>query len=392
MRIFLSYASQDRAVIEPIRYALAEQGHDIFYDREDLQPGDAFDSHIRRAIERCDLFVCFLTPNTVDAGSYTLTELAIAQRVWAHPAGRVLPVLLCAVPFDNIPAYLKSVTLLEPVGNVTASVSDAVYQIARSRRRRQIRRAATWAVVALIPLSAVLYWAIERSGALTEDSSLALIEAGVFTMGDDEHSLMRQVYVGAFYIDKYEVTVERYAQFLAARGSLAPPDGWDQVDVATRGQLPVVGVSWNDAEAYCQWAGQRLPTEAEWEKAARDGDARVYPWGDTEPSAELAAYARSAEDAYEGGLMPVGSFPEGQSAEGVFDLAGNVAEWVSDWWSEGQDPNDVHDPSGPATGDNKVLRGSGWHDPADKLESTRRYHASEDQRLDDLGFRCARDA
>jgi len=126
MRIFLSYASEDRERIEPIRFALAEQGHDIFYDREDLKPGESYDSRIRSAIERTNLFICFLTPHTVDAGSYTLSELAVAERMWPNADGRVLPVMLDQVPRKDIPAYLRSVTWLEPVGNVTASVSDAV--------------------------------------------------------------------------------------------------------------------------------------------------------------------------------------------------------------------------------------------------------------------------
>src|SRR6185295_14461945 len=114
MRIFLSYASEDRARIEPIRYALAEQGHDIFYDREDLKPGDAYDSRIRAAIERSDLFICFLTPYTIDDGSYTLNELSVVERMWPRADGRVLPVILTEVPREAIPAYLRSVTWLTP--------------------------------------------------------------------------------------------------------------------------------------------------------------------------------------------------------------------------------------------------------------------------------------
>ena len=393
MRIFLSYASPDRALVEPIRYALAEQGHDIFFDREDLPPGAEFDSRIRAAIERCDLFVCFITPNTVDAGSYTLSELTIAQRVWQSPSGRVLPVMLAPVPFDHIPAYLKSVTLLEPAGNVTASVADAVYQIARMRRRQQMRRIALWTLVALLPVAAALYWVTHRSAATSRDGApLVLIDGGVFTMGDDEFFPLREVFVSAFYMDEFEITTARYAKFMSANGALAPPDDWDRVNLESQGQLPVVGVSWHDADAYCRWAGKRLPTEAEWEKAARDGDERIYPWGNDEPSDARAAYARTAEQAYEGGLTPVGSHEAGRSRAGVQDLAGNASEWISDWYSESFRSDDVRDPAGPADGPGKVIRGSGWHDPAERLQSTRRYHASADQRADDMGFRCAKSA
>jgi formylglycine-generating enzyme required for sulfatase activity len=136
------------------------------------------------------------------------------------------------------------------------------------------------------------------------------------------------------YIEQQEVTTARYAQFLQASGELAPPDEWERVNLKLHAALPVVGVSWRDADAYCRWAGRRLPTEAEWEKAAR-ADARIYPWGNTELPPELANYARAAEDAYAGGLARAGSHPDGRSREGVDDLAGNMSEWVSDWYAEG---------------------------------------------------------
>ena len=393
MRIFLSYASEDRARIEPIRYALAEQGHDVFYDREDLMPGEAFDTRIRAAIERADLFVCFLSPYTVDAGSYTLSELAVAERMWPRADGRVLPVILADVPRQDIPAYLRSVTCLTPVGNVTASVADAVYQLARAHNRRRNRKLATWAAAILIPAALVTYWLVQRAGVSTKDGApLVRIEGGTFVMGDDEFFPMREVYVGPFYIDAVEVTTARYAKFLAANGSLAPPDEWDELDLATKGGLPVIGVSWNDAHAYCQWAGRRLPTEAEWEKAARDSDQRKYPWGNEEPGAGRAVYGHRAQSAYGGGLERVGSLEAGRSREGVYDLEGNASEWINDWFTDSFSVDDVRNPKGPPSGEKKVIRGSGWHEPVERLGGSRRYQASPDNRTDDVGFRCAMDA
>jgi formylglycine-generating enzyme required for sulfatase activity len=387
MRIFLSYASQDRAAVEPIHHALAEQGHDIFFDREDLPPGEEFDARIRHAIERCELFVCFLSPDTVDAGSYTLNEIEIAARTWPHPSGRVLPVVLRTLPFATIPAYLRSVTLLEPAGNLVASVADAVHQLVRTHRRTRRRRIATAAAVVL-PIMGVIAWLVWRL--TTNAAPLVRIESGVFTMGDGELAPRRDVYVSAFYIDRLEVTTARYAQFLQASGALAPPDQWDSVDLKLHASLPVIGVSWSDAEAYCRWAERRLPTEAEWEKAAR-ADGRRYPWGNEAPRADLANHARDVETAYGGGLTNVGSHPQGRSRDGVEDLQGNVAEWVSDWYAEGLSRSDVRDPRGPAQGTQKVIRGAGWHDPADRLPAVRRFVASEEHRADDVGFRCAKD-
>jgi len=393
MRVFLSYASEDRSRIEPIRYALAEQGHDIFYDREDLLPGEAFDSRIRSAIERSDLFVIFLTPHTVDAGSYTLNELSVCERRWPRADGRVLPVILADVPRQDIPAYLRSVTCLTPVGNLTACVSDAVLQLASVHSRRRMRKLGTLAVAVLIPVAIAAYWLVQRGAGSTKDGvSLVRIEGGTFTMGDDEFFPMREVFLNPFYIDATEVTTARYSKFLQANGSLAPPDDWDSVDLKKHGDLPVVGVSWNDADAYCQWVGRRLPTEAEWERAARDSDQRKYPWGNDEPGAGKAAYARKAEQAYEGGLERVGSLEAGRSREGVYDLEGNVSEWVSDWFAESFSVDDVRNPKGPPSGEKKVIRGSGWHEPVERIGGSRRYQASPDNRTDDVGFRCARDA
>jgi formylglycine-generating enzyme required for sulfatase activity len=392
MRIFLSYASEDRTRVEPIRYALAEQGHDVFFDREDLRPGEAFDTRIRAAIERCDLFVCFLTQYTIDAGSYTLNELAVAERMWPHADGRVLPVILAEVPRQDIPAYLRSVTCLTPVGNITACVSDAVHGLAQAHKRRRARKIATWAVAILIPLGLASYWLVQRAAVATKDGApLVRIEGGVFTMGDDEFFPMREVYVNPFYIDAVEVTTGRYAKFLASNGSLAPPDEWESVDLKKHGQLPVVGVSWNDAQAYCQWAGKRLPTEAEWERAARDSDQRMYPWGNEEPGAARAVFARDADSAYDGGLERVGTLDAGRSREGAYDLEGNVSEWVSDWFTETFPVDDVRNPHGPPSGETKVIRGSGWHEPVQRIGGSRRYQASPDNRTDDVGFRCARD-
>jgi formylglycine-generating enzyme required for sulfatase activity len=389
MKIFVSYASQDRATVEPIHYALEEQGHDVFFDRDDLPAGEGFDSRIRQAIEACDLFVCFLSPDAIDAGSYTLNEIAMAQRTWPQPSGHILPVILKPVSIADLPAYLKAVTLLEPTGNLTAGVADAVHAIATSRRRRNLRRAAVFLAALVIPLAAFGYWHW-RSGS-AQHANEVLIEQGTFTMGDDEHAPQRRVFISRFYIDRTEVTVQAYARFLDASGSLAAPDDWAQIDPTRHAHLPIVGVSWNDAEAYCKWAGQRLPTEAEWERAARGTDGRLFPWGDSEPTTDLAAYG-SSEDAYSGGLQPVATHSAGQSAEGAQDLAGNASEWVNDRWREDVDMRDVRDPSGATSGDDRVIKGSSWQSPATALYSALRYHAHADSRPPDVGFRCASDA
>ena len=395
MRIFLSYASQDRPSAEAINRALLEQGHDVFFDREDLPPGEEFHARIRRAIEKADLFVFLVSEDAIDSGSYTLNELEIAEKSLKRASGRLLPVLLQPTAIERLPALVKSVTVLDSPGNVPAAVADAVHRIALDRRRSLLWRVGGGIAAAV--LVAAIVWFVRSTGAPASEitgqdgAPAILVPAGNFTMGDDEESPRREVYLDAFYIDRYEVTTGRYAKFLAATGSARPPDGWEALDLNRDDDLPVVGVDWNDAAAYCKWAGRRLPTETEWEKAARGSDGRRYPWGDASPTLDLANYQNASPDAYDGGLAEVGTHPAGLSPYGVHDLAGNASEWVSDWYSDSFPVGDVRNPKGPEAGTERVIRGSGRFDPAERLVATKRYHGTPDLRAEDIGFRCARD-
>lgn len=401
MRVFLSYSSADRQIVEPVYFALRAQGHTVFFDRADLPAGEEYDARIRRAIEKSQLFVFMVSPESLKAGSYTLTELAIAKNTWPHPAGRVLPVVLRRVDLASVPAYLKAVTFLEPEGNLAAGVADAVHRLARERHQVRLRRGAqALTVVALIVGGIYIYSGARRppapvrdpapQGAGKQDESMVMIAPGSFSMGDNEESPQREVYLDGFYIDKFEVTVADYARFLEATRGVRAPEGWEQAGAAD-GALPVIGVDWHDAQAYCAWAGKRLLTEAEWERAARGAAGRPYPWGGDEPSPVHANFAKSAARPYQGGLAPAGAASMGKTPEGVYDLAGNAAEWVADWYAEGFARGDVRNPKGPASGTAKVIRGGGWTDPAPRLKSTRRMYASPDSRADDVGFRCARE-
>lgn len=395
MRVFLSYSSSDRTLVEPIYLALCAQGHTVFFDRAGLPAGEEYDVRIRRAIEKSHLVLFMISPQSLDAGSYTLTELAIAQKTWEHPAGRVLPVILRPISLEQIPPYLKSVTLLEPEGDLSASVADQVYRIAATRRRTKLKKMAVMLVIAsIICAGAYRYWRFREPGAeiIGQDGVVAvMVPAGNFVMGDDLESPLRQIYLDSFYIDKYEVTLSRYAKFLEATGGARPPQGWRQSNLESAGALPVVGVDWHDAAAYCRWAGKRLPTDSEWEKAARGEDGRKYPWGSEDPTPAHANFGKSADDPYSGGLAPVESRPAGKSPYGAHDMAGNAAEWVSDWFAAGFVRGDVRNPKGPENGTAKVIRGGGWYDPPERLNSGRRMHASPDTRSDDVGFRCAKD-
>jgi len=228
-------------------------------------------------------------------------------------------------------------------------------------------------------------------------ANMVLIPAGEFWMGRTHTTSLEQaiilerdrrddqpahkIHVDAFYVDKYEVTNVEYARFVDAT-SAARPWHWPAGKVAQgEERWPVSNVTWTEADAYCRWAGKRLPSEAEWERAARGGlDRKRYPWGDE--GARDRAHTSSAT-----GPTAVGSFAP--NAYGLHDLAGNVWEWTSDWYERDYyavSPD--RNPPGPAKGDYKVIRGGGWTEGA-QMTAFRNYAETEMRTLI-IGFRCAR--
>jgi len=222
-----------------------------------------------------------------------------------------------------------------------------------------------------------------------DGAPMVLVPAGEFTMGSG--SAIRPVSVEAFYMDKYEVTVARYGKFLKAT-KRKEPDKWDTVKFPQDADRPVTGVDWEDANAYCRWAGKRLPTEVEWEKAARGTDGRLYPWGNDPPNPRLANYQQERSSSG-GGLAAVGSYEAGKSPYGLYDMAGNVWEWVADWYDEDyyrHGPN--RNPPGPERGEEKVIRGGSWDFQAQALLVVSRLSYAPTMRAGFIGFRCAQDA
>jgi formylglycine-generating enzyme required for sulfatase activity len=231
------------------------------------------------------------------------------------------------------------------------------------------------------------------ASAQSPDRSMALVPAGEFIMGsitgDADEQPVHRVFVDAFSMDRYQVSVGQYAKFLEATSQASPPD-WSIMNKSRHQTRPVVNVDWADADAYCAWAGKRLPTEAEWEKAARGTDGRIYPWGNELPTG-FRANSMKEKWSNHWVLMPVGMFEEGMSPYGIYDMAGNVWEWVSDWYDQDYYTySPSKNPTGPLKGESKVIRGGSWGSgPKDLRSADRDTHVPSARGLG-TGFRCAK--
>jgi formylglycine-generating enzyme required for sulfatase activity len=275
---------------------------------------------------------------------------------------------------------------------------------------------------------------------------MVYIPGGQFMMGSSEEDPdaekdekpQHEVRLDAFWIDQTEITNGMFARFVDETGyrtmaeihppkpvcvtPLIPvyneakktviskkgepickqPENWkmpggETFDVEANRNLPVVRISWSDALAYCEWAGRTLPTEAQWEKAARGADGRLYPWGNDLPDESLANFYRPiiinplGIGRFFDSIAPVGIFVDGVSAFGVFDMAGNVSEWVNDWYSpEYYKSSPSENPSGPQEGAHRVFKGGSFATTsAEDLRSANRFYSVPNDSSNDRGFRCA---
>ncbi len=221
------------------------------------------------------------------------------------------------------------------------------------------------------------------------DDSLVFIPAGWFVMGADDGRRSNQpqhrVYLDDYCIHLKEVTQQSFSEFLDKTDYQASgASNWPRPDAETNPELPASGVIWKDAQAYCLWAGLRLPTEAEWEKAARGADGRRYPWGNDWDSQKANTLESGST-----GPKPVGTFPAGASPYGILDMCGNVAEWVSDYFDPAYySVSPVHNPTGPEKVSDHGLRGGSFAATSDQSTTFFRDSSHSAQPNSRVGFRC----
>lgn len=232
-------------------------------------------------------------------------------------------------------------------------------------------------------------------------SEMVLIPQGEFIMGNQNESGRKDerpahpVYLDAYYIDRFEATGKDFEAYMDDQPKVHPTiTGWyDRKVRPDMARRPVFGLTWKRCRNYCVWAGKRLPTEAEWERAAKGTENRKYPWGDQLPDPTRANFGRCCFIMKGLVLNDVGTLSDGKTPNGIFDLAGNVAEWVADWYDKKYyKVSPRENPKGPDKGKYHTIRGGAWNSLPGYLRSNARYGYNDANDFYGIGCRCAKSA
>ena len=275
-------------------------------------------------------------------------------------------------------------------------IGALVYESYKSKQMRQLAASITTETKA-VEVAAAQDFSMYKTLVGDDGREMVQISEGPFVMGsrdndsDPDEKPEHQVYLKSYFLDKHEVAQDAYERFAKMTKRLKRKIEVFEDDPAKllKPENPMIAVTWDDAEAYCKWAGKRLPTEAEWEKAARGEGKRRYPWGEE----FVVGYANidGNEDGYRY-LAPPGSFESGRSPYGIYDLTGNVGEWVADFYDENSYRKSVYrDPKGPDQGEQRIIRGGSWRETKRNVRASKRFQAKPWRHDITVGFRCAKD-
>lgn len=448
--IFISYAHENTRFALKLARRLQRQGIPIWLDQWHQAQDDSWDRSMTNALKGCQHVLLILSPAAVN--SWTVQE----QVMLALREGKqIVPILHQPCP---LPAPLKELPPIDFTGRNRRALAQLLsyypeaqgrfraWSIPKPDWRNLVQPWLAWLlpllwpgwlgpviVLLLLLFGAGLYWSpARRAQALVQPTPerlviirptatspplptpigarvrkkdgqiMVVVPAGEFLMGSpetdpiagDDEKPQRLVYLDTFWIDKTEITNQQYQLCLTA-GVCTPTHA--QPTVFREEPLPVVGVDWEQAAGYCRWVGGRLPTEAEWEKAARGVDGRIYPWGNEFDQDRLnycdvncAADWRdfSGDDGYSY-TAPVGSYPAGASPFGVLDMSGNVWEWTADWYNpDTYKTLTLRNPGGPVSGLQRVIRGGSWYYQGRNLRLVNRRKDAPTVSYDNIGFRC----
>jgi formylglycine-generating enzyme required for sulfatase activity len=431
-QVFISYASEDinsttadRQVADQICSALESQGIHCWIAHRDILPGDEWMEAIIDAVDQTKIIVLVFSANT-EKSQWVKDEIKLAldekrmiipfriQEVYPLRALKLLKVR-CQWMHAFTPPLEKHIENLVKIVSRHLGIEPA---IPIKKEKLKVQPGADQVKPAAKKIKAVeeetkkspdmpenVKKVISKAHKIDKnkngyweayykdyDITMIYIPPGKFMMGsvdgDDYEKPLHEIDLDGYWIGKYEVTFAQYERYCNEAKIEIPDDkGWG------RENRPVIYVSWDDAAAYCQWLSQKtglkfkLPTEAQWEKAARGNDQRKYPWGSREPDKDLANFSSNI-----GKTTPVDSYPAGASTYGLLDMAGNVWEWCSDWYKVDYYKNSPpKNPEGPNSGSNRVFRGGGWSFGARILRCAFRGDTGPSDRSYVLGFRRRQD-
>lgn len=389
-RIFISHAHEDRQVAQRLAGDLRKHGHNVWIAPDSIEPGESWISAIDRGLHGSGVFLALLSPAAVRS-SWVKSETRVAIQLEHQKKMRVLPVMLKSCDISDLSTFITSYQIISFSNRYEKALPELLVELGSSRARMAAQTIAR----RLNSGNGKTRWSKQVTIEVPIRMELLRVPAGSFWMGShpdrdedaqENEQPRHRVKLTDFYIARKPITNTQYAMFAQATQR-------DFKLVEGKEDHPAVNVSWHDAVAFCAWLSQltgfqvNLPTEAEWEKAARGTDGRIYPWGDDFEAKRL--------NSYENGIRcttPAGKYsPNYDSPYGIADLCGNVWEWCADWYADDEYARRAKtrsiDPMGPDAGTLKVLRGGAFDFNKSAVRCAYRAAASPFEHSYDYGFR-----